>query len=166
MGFSLYDIDNMVYTVLENGLIFDEETGEVLFDEENLSSLEMARNEKLEAVALYIKSLEAEAEAMKAEAKKLADRREAKERKAERLRSYISNSMQALGDTKLETAKVALSFRKSESVDVYEPSLLPAEYTKSKTTVTPDKTAIKAAIKAGQEVAGATLEVKQNLQIK
>lgn len=166
MSFSLYEIDNMVYTVLENGLIFDEETGEVLFDEENLTALEMARNEKLEAVALYIKSLEAEAEAMKAEAKKLLDRREAKERKAERLRSYISNSMQALGDTKLETAKVALSFRKSESVDVYEPALLPAEYTKTKTTVTPDKTAIKAAIKAGQEVAGATLEIKQNLQIK
>lgn len=166
MGFSLYDIDNMVYTVLENGLIFDEETGEVLFDEENLTELELERNKKLEAVALYIKSLEAEAEAMKAEAKKLADRKEAKERKAERLRSYISNSMQALGDTKLETAKVALSFRKSESVDVYDPVLLPAEYTKTKTTVTPDKTAIKAAIKAGQEVAGATLEVKQNLQIK
>ena len=166
MGFSLYDIDNMVYTVLENGLIFDEETGEILFDEENLSSLELERNKKLEAVALYIKSLEAEAEAMKAEAKKLADRREAKERKAERLRSYISNSMQALGDTKLETAKVALSFRKSESVDVYDPVLLPAEFTKTKTTVTPDKTAIKAAIKAGQEVAGATLEIKQNLQIK
>lgn len=166
MGFSLYDIDNIVYTVLENGLIFDEETGEVLFDEENLTALEIERNKKLEAVALYIKSLEAEAEAMKAEAKKLADRREAKERKAERLRSYISNSMQALGDTKLETAKVALSFRKSESVDVYDPVLLPAEYTKTKTTVTPDKTAIKAAIKAGQEVAGAMLEVKQNLQIK
>ena len=166
MSFSLYAIDNMVYTVLENGLIFDEETGEVLFDEENLSSLELERNKKLEAVALYIKSLEAEAEAMKAEAKKLADRREAKERKAERLRSYISNSMQALGDTKLETAKVAISFRKSESVDVYDPVLLPAEFTKTKTTVTPDKTAIKAAIKAGQEVAGATLEIKKNLQIK
>ena len=166
MSFSLYDIDNMVYTVLENGLVFDEETGEILFDEENLTALEMERNKKLESVALYIKSLEAEAEAMKAESKKLADRREAKERKAERLRSYITNSMQALGDTKLETAKVALSFRKSESVDVYDPVLLPAEYTKTKTTVTPDKTAIKAAIKAGQEVAGATLEVKQNLQIK
>ena len=166
MGFSLYDIDNMVYTVLENGLIFDEETGEVLFDEENLSSLELERNKKLEAVALYIKSLEAEAEAMKAELKKLADRREAKERKAERLRAYISNSMQALGDTKLETAKVALSFRKSESVDVYDPVLLPEEYIKTKVTTAPDKTAIKAAIKAGQEVAGATLEVKQNLQIK
>lgn len=156
----------MVYTVLENGLIFDEETGEVLFDEENLTALELERNKKLEAVALYIKSLEAEAEAMKAEAKKLSDRREAKERKAERLRSYISNSMQALGDTKLETAKVALSFRKSEAVEVYDPVLLPAEFTKTKTTVTPDKTAIKAAIKSGQEVAGATLEVKQNLQIK
>ena len=166
MGFSLYDIDNMVYTVLENGLIFDEETGEVLFDEENLTELELERNKKLEAVALYIKSLEAEAEAMKAEAKKLADRREAKERKAERLLSYISNSMHALGDTKLETAKVALSFRKSEAVEVYDPVLLPAEFTKTKTTVTPDKTAIKAAIKAGQEVAGATLEIKKNLQIK
>ena len=166
MGFSLYDIDNMVYTVLENGLIFDEETGEILFDEENLAALELERNKKLEAVALYIKSLEAEAEAMKVEAKKLADRKEAKERKAERLRSYISKSMQALGDTKLETAKVALSFRKSEAVEVYDPVLLPAEFTRTKTTVTPDKTAIKAAIKAGQEVAGATLEIKQNLQIK
>ena len=74
--------------------------------------------------------------------------------------------MQAVGDTKLETAKVALSFRKSESVDVYDPVLLPAEFTKTKTTVTPDKTAIKAAIKAGKDVAGATLEIKKNLQIK
>ena len=98
MGLSLYAIDQAVLTVLEDGLVFDEETGEIYFDGDNFATLEGARNDKLEAVALYIKTLEAEAAAMSAEEKILAARRQVKERKAERLREYLSNSMQAFGD--------------------------------------------------------------------
>lgn len=166
MGLSLYEIDKAVVTVLDDGLVFNEETGEIVFDVENLDALETERNTKLEGVALYIKSLEAEADAMKAEEKALAERRAVREKKAERLRRYLSDSMQALGDTKLETARVALSFRKSESVVIEDQAALPVEFLKVKMTETPDKTAIKKAIKAGATVEGAALVENKNLQIK
>lgn len=163
---SLYELDQAVLTVLDNGLIFDEETGEILFDEDNFNQLEGERNDKLESVALYIKSLDAEAAAIKAEEKTLAERRSIKERKAHRLRGYLSTSMQMFGDTKLETPRVALSFRKSESVEITDASYLPRVFCKIEEKITPDKTAIKKAIKAGEVINGAELVTRQNLQIK
>lgn len=159
----LYEIDRAVKIVLNGGLLFDEETGEVLFDEESLDELEIARNDKLEAVALYIKGLEAEAAAIKAEAVRLNERRAVLERKAERLRGYLSASMQTWGDTRLETPRAVLSWRKSEAVEVDEAEL-PREWYKA--TYSPDKAAIKAAIKAGEQVQGAQIVERQNLQIK
>lgn len=162
---SLYEIDQAVLVVLENGLIFDEETGEILFDEDNLGELELERNAKLEAVACFIKGLEADAEAIRAEEKALAERRRVKEAKAERLRDYLAGSMQKFGDTKLETARVSLSFRKSEAVEIVSAVELPEAYWKQ-AAPTPDKTAIKKALKSGIDVAGAELVERQNLQIK
>ena len=163
---SLYELDQAVLTVLDNGLIFDEETGEILWDEDNFNQLEVERNDKLEAVALYVKSLDADAAAIKAEEKKLADRRSIKERKAERLRSYLTFSMQTFGDTKIETPRVALSFRKSESVEITDASYLPRVFCKIEEKITPDKKAIKQALKAGETINGAELVTRQNLQIK
>lgn len=166
MGLSLYEIDKAVVTVLDDGLVFDEETGEIIFDEDNLDALETERNAKLEAVALFVKSLEAEAAAMREEERKLAERRGRNERKAERLRKYIADSMQRFGDTNLETARVSLGFRRSESVEVVDQTALPVEFLKVKMTETADKAAIKKALKAGQQVAGAQLVENKNLQIK
>lgn len=165
MGFSLYELDQAVLAVLDNGLVFDEETGEVLFDEDNFDQLEGERESKIEAVALYIKGLEAEAAAIKVEEKTLADRRAVKERKAERLRRYVSDSMTLFGDNKIETARVALSFRKSEAVEITDATALRADLWKQPAP-TPDKTAIKKAIKAGEVVEGAEIVTRQNLQIK
>ena len=165
MGFSLYALDQAVITVLENGLVFDEETGEVLFDEDNFAALEGERNAKLEAVALYVKSLDAEAAAMKAEEKALAERRAVRERKAERLRKYLADSMTLFGDTKLETARCSLSFRKSEAVEITDANRLRLDLWKQPAPQ-PDKAAIKKAIKAGEVVEGAQIVTRQNLQIK
>ena len=162
---SLYELDQAVLTVLEDGLVFNEETGEIVFDEENFAELEMERNNKLESVAIYIKSLESEAAAIKAEEKALAERRSIKERKAERLRDYLTRSMQRFGDTKLETPRVAIGFRKSQVVEVWDARELPEDYWKHPEPK-PDKTAIKQAIKAGWNVPGADLVERQNIQIK
>ena len=164
MGFSLYELDRAVLAVLENGLVFDEETGEILFDEDNFDQLEGERNDKIEAVALYVKSLEAECKAIRAEEKALAERRAVKERKIERLTRYVSDSMIAFGDAKLETTRVALSFRKSEAVEITNTDALSPDFWKY--TATPDKAAIKKAIKAGEIVEGAEIVTRHNLQIK
>ena len=54
----LYEINQHYLEVLENGFSFDEETGEILFDKENLDQLEGAFEEKVDNIACYIKDLE------------------------------------------------------------------------------------------------------------
>lgn len=161
---SLYELDQAVVTILENGLVFDPETGEILWDEENFAELEIHRTEKIENVALYIKGLESDAAAIRAEEKALAERRNVKEKKAERLRDYLTRSMEAFGDTKLETPRVALSFRKSEAVEIEDETLISQDFINYKRTV--DKAGIKKALKAGKYVHGAQLVERKNLQIK
>lgn len=161
---SLYELDQAVLAVLDSGLVFDEETGEIFWDEDNFDQLEIERKNKLESVALYIKSLEAEASAIRAEEKALAERRSIKEKKVERLRSYLSYSMECFGDRKLETPRVAIGFRKSEAVEIEDESLIPQPWITYKPSI--NKAGIKKALKAGEYVHGAQLVERQNLQIK
>lgn len=162
---ALYEINTAILHILQNDAHVDEETGE-FFDVSDLDALEMAFNEKAENVACYIKGLEADAAAIKAEEKALADRRRAIEKRAEHLREYLAYNMQANGLTKLETPRAALSFRKSKSVDIVDESELPAQYLAQKITTTPNKKAIGDALKNGVSVPGAALIEKNNLQLK
>ena len=164
---TLYELDRAICDVLENGFHVDEETGEVFFEGEDLDALEAARADKLEAVACFIKGHDAEAAAIKAEEKALEARRKAKEAKADRLRAYLANSLQTAGESRFESARCALAFRKSEAVEIVDEALLFAfGFCDEKLTVAPNKTKIKKALKAGDAVPGAQLIVKQNIQIK
>lgn len=162
---SLYEIDGRVWDVIQRGYSLDEETGE-FWDDAAFSALDMERNAKLEGCALWIKNLEADVEAMKAEEKKLAERRRVLENKAERMRDYVARSMQTFGDPRIETARVALSFRKSEALVIADGAEIPEAYVVTKTTTAPDKTALKKALKAGEVIPGVTIEQRHNLQVK
>lgn len=162
---ALYEIDGRIWDVIQRGYSLDEETGE-FWDDSVFDQLDVERTAKIEGCALFVKNLEADAAAIKAEEARLAERRRVIERKAENMRAYIARSMQTFGDPKLETARVALSFRKSEGLVITDESALPDVFITAKITTVPDKAAIKKAIKAGQTVPGATLEVRQNLQVK
>lgn len=153
---SLYDIDSRILNLT------DKETGEIL-DEQAFEALQMERNEKLENIALWVKNLTSEAEALKAEEKAFAEREKAARNKAESLKRYLDS---ALKGQKFNTTKVAISYRKSTSVDVLDVEKLPEAYRKTVTTVSADKTAIGLALKAGELVDGATLVEKNNLSIK
>lgn len=168
---TLYEINQELIEFLENGFnlaCVDMETGEI--DEqkaaEYLEALQIEWTEKVENIALYIKNLDAEAEAIKEEEKSLKARREAKEKKAERLREYLKTSMLTSNKQKFETAKVALSFRASKSVIIDDMENLDKSYITEKVTYSADKTAIKKAIESGWTVEGARIEVNQNLQIR
>lgn len=168
---SLYDIDRKIAELIENGYneeCVDAETGEFLEGkvEELLSQYECDRAVKIENIALYIKNLNAEAEAIKQEEKALADRRKAKEKKAERLEEYLANSLIGNGETKFESSRCSLSFRKSVKVIIADEKQIPVSYLKQKIEFTADKTKIKKDLQSGKEIAGAMLEEKQNLQIK
>lgn len=123
---------------------------------------------KAESVAHVIRNLESMADAIKAYEAQQAERRKTFEARAERLREYLANCMQGIGREKLETPSVSLSFRKSSAVVVDDQSLIPPAFMRQPEPLppSPDKKALGDALKAGQEVPGARLEHRKNLQIK
>ena len=158
---TIYEIDNEIMSCI------DMETGEVI-DTEKLNELHMERDAKIENVALWIKELKAEAEAIKNEKQALADRQRVAENKAESLKNWIAY---ALNGEKFKTAKCSISYRNSESVEVTEEGLeaLIRDHEDLLTYKTPEpnKKAIKDAIKNdGLTVAGVQLIQKTSTIIK
>lgn len=152
---NLYEIDAQIMACV------DYETGEII-DEEKLQALQLEFNQKVEGIALWIKNLLAEAKMIKEEKDNLAERQKSCENKAASLKKYLSS---ALDGEKFKTAKVSVSYRKSESVEIEDISLLDDDYLKFKEPEA-DKTKIKAALKNGVSLEGVTLVEKNNIQIK
>ena len=155
---TLYELDK---AIADFELIVNED-GEVLNIDE-LDELQMARNDKIEGISLWIKNLEAEKEAVKHEKDNFADRQKRLEKKIESLKGYLTY---ALDGQKFSTPKVAVSFRKSESVLVKDEYLIPDEYCDFTVLRKPNKKNIKDALKHGKELMGVELVEKQNVQIK
>lgn len=158
---TLYEIDNEIMNCI------DMETGEVI-DTEKLNDLQMERDAKIENVALWIKELKAEAEAIKNEKQALAERQRVAENKAESLKNWLAY---VLNGEKFKTAKCSISYRNSESVEVTEEGLeaLMREHEDLLTYKEPEpnKKAIKDAIKNdGLTVAGVQLLQKTSTIIK
>ena len=156
---TLFEIDKAIY---EFEFEIDEETGEILNADE-LDNLKMERDQKIENIGLFYKNIKAEAEMVKAEKNAMADRQRVLENKAESLKQYLAY---ALNGQKFSTGKVAMSFRKSESVNIPDDTKIDDKWCVVTQVRKPDKTAIKEAIKAGEEVAGAEIIVKNNVIVK
>lgn len=138
------------------------EDGEVLNIDE-LDELNLAREQKIEGISLWIKNLEAEKEAVKHEKDNFADREKRLGKKIDGLKGYLTY---ALDGQKFSTPKVAVSFRKSESVHITDEYLIPDEYKLFTVVKKPDKGVIKKALKDGKEIMGVELVEKQNISIK
>ena len=78
----LYEIDEAILRCV------DTESGEII-DPVKLDELNLARAEKVENVALWIKDLKAEAEAIKAEKLALAERQKMAENKVDSLKRWL-----------------------------------------------------------------------------
>ena len=151
---NLYEIDAQIMSLV------DEETGEIL-DTDRLDELAMTRDAKIENIACWIKNLNAEAEALKAEKMAFADRQKKAENKAASLKKYLSDY---LAGQKFESAKAKISFRKSESLEITDISKIPDEYLKI--TKSANKDDIKTAMKCGAVIEGAVLVQNNNISIK
>ena len=152
---NLYEINAEILSCM------DMETGEVL-DSEKLDSLHIALEDKLENISLWIKNLEADATAFKAEKEAFADRQRAAENKVASLKRYLSDF---LDGRKFETKRVKVSFRKSESLELSEDAKIPEEFLKYKEPEV-NKAELKKAVKAGLKLEGVQLVQKENISIK
>lgn len=160
---TLYEIDQSILDCI------DLETGEII-DFDRLSELQIAREEKIEKVALWYKNLLSNAEAFKKEKEVLAEKEKVAKNKAENLKKWLSDALQG---QKMQTSKVTIGYRKSESVEIedeekfvdwamcnHRDDLLTYKLP------TPNKTEIKSVLKSGQTIMGADLIEKQNISIK
>jgi hypothetical protein len=163
---TLYELDKAIEQVIEHGFSWDEETGEVLFEESDLESLQVALSDKLEACGIWIKNQKALADAIKAEEKALSDRRKSIEKRLERMDGYVLRCLMKTPKQSVETPMVSLKTRKSTRTIIDDESEVPEEFTEHVVTVKVNKAEIGKALKAGREVSGAHLETSQNLQVK
>lgn len=159
---NLYQINEELKKAIEESV--DTETGEIL-DYTRIKELQIARDEKREAVALYIKNLLSDAKAIDEEIKALTVRKKAKSNRAENLKQYLAQDLQDSGLNKFETAKVVLTFRKSQVLEVKSIKNIPPEFFKQAEPIL-DKMALKKELKAGFVYDGVALIDKQNIQIK
>lgn len=157
---NLYEINEAIMNCI------DEETGEVV-DVQALNELSMERDTKIENLACWYKNLMADAEALKAEKNAFAEREKAAKNKAESIKRYLSS---VLDGEKFTTSKCALSFRKSESVEVLDMDAFmsddKAENYLKYAEPTVNKTELKKALKSGETFKGVLLSSNNNIQIK
>lgn len=87
-------------------------------------------------------------------------------KKVDRYDKWIDLILKNCWIEKLSTNLYQFSYRKSESVEIYNEEMLPKWFIKESVLTRPDKAAIKEALKNWAEVPGAIIKVNQNLQIK
>ena len=161
---ALYEIDQEILDCV------DEETGEIL-DTERLDALQMEREAKLEGVALWIKDLRAEAEAVKAEADKLTARKKALDNKIDGIKAWL---LGALAGEKLKTARCSVYQTHSQRVAVEDEEKLilwcqtleePEQFLRYRAPEL-KKDEIKKALKMDYAIPGAALEETESVVIK
>lgn len=158
----LYEISDAIRAALDH-IDVDPETGEIL-NADNLHAVEAEASDKVEATALYLRELDAEAKAAKDEADRMIARVKSMQKRSDYLKSMLLDALHATG--KVKTARVTVSIRTTQAVEVSEGANLPEAYTTVKTTVSPNKIAIKQALLDGVEVSGCHLEARESVSIR
>ena len=158
----LYEIAPALRFALDD-IVVDEETGEIL-SADALHTVEAEASEKIEATALYLRELDAEAKAAKDEADRMIARVKSMQKRSDYLKAMLIEALHVTG--KVKTARVTVSIRTTQAVAVDEGANLPEAYTTVKTTVSPNKIAIKQALLDGVEVPGCSLEARESVSIR
>jgi hypothetical protein len=160
----LYEISQLLQDTVDACLAKAADAeGEITEDwSEFLDAVKLDRDQKALDIGRYIKNLSAEAEAVKAEKQVLAKRQATLENRVESLKAYLSNHLQA--GEKISDANTVLSWRRSSSVEILYGARLPECYVR--TEIIPDKTALKKALIAGEQIQGVSIIEKNNISIK
>ena len=168
---TLYEI-NQTYQEFFDKVESGEIPEEAISD--TLESLDGEFEDKADNIACYIKSLLSDAQAIKAESDALLERAKAKKAKADRLMDYLYQAFKIRKKDKLETKRNLLKIRKNPpavQIDNEAAFISWAKGWKETNFLVPhestvDKTAVKNALKAGEEIPHAKLVSGEKLTIK
>jgi len=173
---SLYALTGDYLSIMQ---AVEDADGEI--NEEQLEALKITR-ESLQSKALAYthvrQTLSGQLALAEAELKRIQDYMKAKKSQIEVLENNLLSAVKLFGEADktgvirleiaTETGVVRLSTRKSEAVNITDQDQLPGDFwrTPAVPEPQPDKTAIKAALKAGESVPGAELQINHSLVIK
>lgn len=153
----LYDIAE-IYENLEN--IDDEVAVAAAMD-----GVDAALEEKLESTAKVIRNLEAEADGLEAEEKRLRVRKTAVKNRIADIKGYVQQNLEAMGKDKVTSGIFKWSIQaNAPSVNILDEDLIPDVYWKIERK--PMKTEIKKAIEAGELTEGAELVRTKSLRLR
>jgi hypothetical protein len=139
---------------------------------DTLEGLEGQLQDKATNVGLFIRNLESTADAIDEAAETMRLRGTRLRKRAQSLNEYLLFHLQAAGISKVESPYFNLKVKTNPpTVVVDSESLIPAEYMTQPEPLPPppprpDKKAIAAAFKAGEEVPGCHVEQRQRLDIE
>lgn len=157
------DIENAINSVVESADEFNPEV------EAALTNLMQARQDTItdgiERLAKLRANKQASIAGVEAEIERLKARKDRLNKTVDWVEGYIHNLLKASGEKKIEAGNFVISTRKSQSLYL-EADFNNPEYMRTKTTIEPDKLAIKAALKDGAIIEGASLTTKENISIK
>lgn len=135
--------------------------------EERLKINEANMAKKMEGYCKLILWYDTQILAAKSEKERLDKLIKRSERSQQWLKDAILNVMNATGKLNgVSAGTFTVGTRKSTAVNIIDESAIPARYAREVVTVKIDKTAIKDAIKNGEEVPGALLVERRLLTIK
>lgn len=164
MSIALYDLSE-AYLNIQN-LIDDESPDNDILNA--LTTIEGAIEVKAGNIANLIKSLEAEAEVIKAEEKRLAQRRKVRENASDNVKQYLKFAMEQMGVDKIKTPTRTISIQMNPpAVYISNEDEIPGKFL----TLIPEhyevnKKLISEALKAGEDVKGAELSRGRSLRIR
>ena len=160
----LYEIKAEYENLLSQAFEEAEEHEGVISDflSDRLDSIGDQLEDKLHNTVLAYKNCIAEADAIKAEIKKLTARAKTCTGEAEWIKNYIARH--APEGQKFSWPDAVISWRKSVSVEVESALDLPEKY--QRITVEANKTELKEALKSGLELSGVKLVAKMNMGVK
>jgi hypothetical protein len=160
---SIYTL-NKDYAELSAMLEAAETEEEIQTIQDTLEMINVSIEEKLENTGKFIKNTESDITGIKAEIERLTAMKKTKENFVERLKNNVEFALKEKGLETLTVGTFKAGYRKSESVEIINLDVIPADFTKVE--IKADKTAIKKALKAGETVEGAEIKVNQNFYIK
>jgi hypothetical protein len=132
---------------------------------EYLDELGSQEQDKIDAFAQFVRMESARADALKAEANRLAARAKTAQNRLDFLRMRYLQAMQVAGLQKVRGQVYSMSVRTTDVVQITDEQALPQEYVTQKITTAPDKVALKDALKSGAVVPGAQLAKSYSLRV-
>lgn len=119
---------------------------------------------KLENTVYVTKELDADAETLKTEAKRLNDKARALENRSKYLRTLMLGAIKASGQEKLKTDKFSFTIKHTEALQINSEDNIPREFIRIKRE--PMKTELKKFLKEGGLIEGLSIVKNESLGVR